>query len=312
MRIRQNERMLHITNGTSVSLRDTRLGGTVIYWNDVLHEGPVPAGMSLNELTRVRERFIAAYYGSSEAEVSFAERNAAMRDCANEDEVILWFEHDLYDQLQLIQILDSLAREAARPARLSMIHTDRYLGWHTPEELEARFETRVPVSDEHLEAAQAAWKAFRAPEPTAIEPLARSTNAALPYLAGALERHLQQFPALRNGISRTERQILESIESGLHEFGELFLADQKREERIFMGDCTFRCHLQRLARCRRPLVSFDERERYELTSFGRAVLDGAEDHVRANGIDRWLGGVHLCEGAPVWRWDAERSRLALS
>jgi hypothetical protein len=147
--------MLHITDGASVSLRNTRLGGTVIYWNDVLHEGPVPAGMSLDELTRVRERFIAAYFGLRQGEVSFAERNAAMRGCANEDEVILWFEHDLYDQLQLIQILDWLSREAARPARLSIIHTDRYLGWHTANELEARFETRVPVSDEHFEIAQA-------------------------------------------------------------------------------------------------------------------------------------------------------------
>jgi hypothetical protein len=155
-----------------------------------------------------------------------------------------------------------------------------------------------------------AWKAFRAPEPAGIEPLVRGTNGVLPYLGGALERHLQQFPALSNGVSRTERQILESIDSGLHEFGELFLADQKLEERIFMGDTTFRCHLQRLAKCRRPLVSIDERERYDLTAFGRAVLAGAEDHVRSNGINRWLGGVHLCEGAPVWRWDTDRSCLA--
>jgi hypothetical protein len=39
------------------------------------------------------------------------------------------------------------------------------------------------------------------------------------------------------------------------------------------------------------------------TAFGRQVHEGKEDHVRANGINRWLGGVHLCEGAPVWRWD---------
>src|SRR5207244_8037675 len=122
----------------------------------VLDEGPVPAGMSLDELTRVRERFIAAHYGLPETEASFAERNAGLRGCANEDEVILWFEHDLYDQLQLIQILDALAHAAPRPARLSMIHTGRYLGWHTPAELEARFETRVPVSDEHFETARAA------------------------------------------------------------------------------------------------------------------------------------------------------------
>jgi hypothetical protein len=37
----------------------------------------------------------------------------------------------------------------------------------------------------------------------------------------------------------------------------------------------------------------------ELTGFGRKVLAQQEDHVRANGIDRWLGGVHLCNGAAL-------------
>jgi hypothetical protein len=32
------------------------------------------------------------------------------------------------------------------------------------------------------------------------------------------------------------------------------------------------------------------------------VLAGKEDHVRVNGINRWLGGVDLRNGAPVWRW----------
>ncbi len=31
-------------------------------------------------------------------------------------------------------------------------------------------------------------------------------------------------------------------------------------------------------------------------------MRGEADHVRVNGIDRWLGGVHLCDNE-VWRWD---------
>ena len=37
--------MLHVTNGTSVSLSETVLGGDVLAWIDALHEGPVPAGL---------------------------------------------------------------------------------------------------------------------------------------------------------------------------------------------------------------------------------------------------------------------------
>ena len=38
------------------------------------------------------------------------------------------------------------------------------------------------------------------------------------------------------------------------------------------------------------------------------MLDGEADHVALNGIDRWVGGVHL-RGAPPWRWDEWREAL---
>src|SRR6185295_19412721 len=98
--------MLHITNGESVSIPQTGLPGQVVYWNDILHDGPVPSGLSLQELSRVRERFISEFLSLPPSEVSFARRDEAVLHFRDHEEVVLWFEHDLYDQLQLIQILD--------------------------------------------------------------------------------------------------------------------------------------------------------------------------------------------------------------
>jgi hypothetical protein len=39
------------------------------------------------------------------------------------------------------------------------------------------------------------------------------------------------------------------------------------------------------------------------------VLRGQEDYIRLNGIDRWLGDVHLFGAEAAWRWDQEASRL---
>jgi hypothetical protein len=33
------------------------------------------------------------------------------------------------------------------------------------------------------------------------------------------------------------------------------------------------------------------------------VLRGEEDHAALNGVDRWVGGVHLAGREPRWRWD---------
>jgi hypothetical protein len=33
------------------------------------------------------------------------------------------------------------------------------------------------------------------------------------------------------------------------------------------------------------------------------VLAGEADHVTLNGLDRWIGGVHLHGRHTPWRWD---------
>jgi hypothetical protein len=296
--------MLHVTNGDSVSIPETGLPGQVVYWRDILHDGPVPRGLPLQELSRVRERFIADYFTVPLSEVSFAQRDEAITHFRDHEEVVLWFEHDLYDQLQLIQLLDWFSRQDLASTRISLILVDSYLGPMEPEELVPLFETRHTVTEAEYKTAQAAWTAFRSPDPTGLVELRRSDTSALPFLGPALLRHLQQFPAVLNGLSRSERQILQLLESGLHEFHQLFPAAQRLEEIIWMGDATFLRYLDGLARAREPLIRPRNRG-FEITPFGRVVLAGKEDHVRVNGINRWLGGVHLCAGAPVWRWDEE-------
>ncbi len=294
--------MLHITNGESVSLPQTGLPGEFIYWNDVLHDGPVPRGLTLEELSLVRERFISEFFGTPLPEVSFRKRDEAIRRFRDHEEVVLWFEHDLYDQLQLIQVLTWFSQQDPGRTRLSLICVDLYLGPMHPHQLTPLFDARHPVTRSEFKTAQTAWDAFCSPEPTKLTALLQEDTSALPYLHDALVRHLEQFPSLRNGLSRSERQILDLTASGLSGFPELFPAAQKLEEHLWMGDSTFAQYIQRLARGRQPILSTAD-SRVEVTDFGRDVHGARADHVRANGINRWLGGVHLCEGAPAWRWD---------
>jgi hypothetical protein len=39
------------------------------------------------------------------------------------------------------------------------------------------------------------------------------------------------------------------------------------------------------------------------------VLEGRADHVGLNGIDRWIGGVHLKGDSVEWRWDRAAQRI---
>jgi len=79
----------------------------------------------------------------------------------------------------------------------------------TPDELASLLETRQPISDPHYEVARRAWQAFREPTPKALDELRQDDTSVLPYLAPAITRFLQEYPWTTDGLSRTERRLLE-------------------------------------------------------------------------------------------------------
>ena len=251
------ELILHVTNGDVVAelIRQCGLPGEVLPWRDALHDGPVPGGLSLQELSRVRARFVAEQLESGPYErvarefEARDERLKAFRRCR---EVTLWFEHDLYDQLQLIQLLHWFALRDAAATRLCLICIGEYsgvkpfhgLGQLTPQQLAGLHDTRHELSGAELTLGDRAWNAFSSARPLQLQELLREDVSPLPFLRAALLRHFEQFPSTRDGLARSERQILETLATERIELGAVFRRSQiDSEERPFMGDAAFLLHL---------------------------------------------------------------------
>ena len=231
--------MLHITNGDcAVAVLSRVVSGTFVPWDDVLHEGPVRAGLSLEELSAQRARFIAEAFNVplAEAERRFRERDAVFRKAGQHDEIVLWFEHDLYDQLQLIQVLAALGDRPGPP--VSLVCEAEYLGRMEPGRAAELFALRNPVTRRHVAEATHAWAAFRSPDPRELQKVKAS---ALPFLAAALRRQLQELPWTTDGLSLLQRNI---VHAGSKPFAQLFKA--VTEEPIFLGDAVLAWHLRRL------------------------------------------------------------------
>src|SRR5947207_4776309 len=97
------------------------------------------------------------------------------------------------------------------------------------------------------------------PDPTAIERFIETDTSALPFIATALRRHLEQFPAVDSGLSRTERQSLAVLrEHGSLPAGRLFAAVQRLEEQVFMGNGSFYRLMADLSSVRHPLLQISD------------------------------------------------------
>ncbi|HTZ54845.1 MAG TPA: hypothetical protein VMB20_07250 [Candidatus Acidoferrum sp.] len=305
----QQAATLHVTNGDAVVYLFKKAGvvGTHLPWRDALHEGPVPAGATLEELSRVRAEYLASRGFGKPIKLlhDFAARDATFRRAAEFAEVILWFEHDLYDQLQLLQILAELDAMRLEPGKVSLVQSDAYLGSMTADELIALFPRRRTVTAATCESAKSAWDALRADDPSALLAHAQRDAQGLPFLRAALRRLCQEFPWSGDGLSRSQRHALQAVAAGPARPDDLFRRAQAREEAPFLGDLAFAAIVRDLQLEPAPLVEGEEGE-LEPTARGRSALAGVEDWSQTQPLDRWIGGVHL-NADQRYCWDDDAS-----
>ena len=320
---------LIITNGDSVADPLTEAGAAdrILAWQDVLHEGPVPITATEAELREIRASFLQSTLSTSDRSVvaELEERDRLIEDHAGFDTIDLWFEHDLYDQLQVLQILTRL-NALGRTKNVHLLAVNTHLGPLPIDKLLGLSQNLVELNGSSFTAAADIWTAFRQPTPEGFADPSALPAPALPFVRQALRRALEQLPGVSDGLSRTERQILYSIDRGVARAGLLFARSIAMEEAAFLGDLSFFRILSDLQHCATPLIKglalsfepsvLDDGERrkafiqshVELTEAGQTVLSAKQDHASLNEIDRWLGGTHLT-ASNLWRYDQEERQL---
>ena len=261
--------MLHVTNTDSTveAIRAATRHNDVLPWRDVLHEGPTPANLTLEGMTDVRARFLADCGWAKYKEIR---REMGGRDAAllSAQQMTLWFEHDLGDQLQLLQILSSLI---GRKADIQLICTSQYLGPMDSQQMTALWKQRLPVTPAQFSLAERAWAAFCSPDRADLDALLKENLSPMPFLADALRRHLDDFPSEDKSLSRTDRQILQAVQDGAQMPKKIFWAFQAKEQARFMTDAVLELHIKRMTKIRPSLLTPIP---ITLTETGRKALAG--------------------------------------
>lgn len=328
--------MLHIHGGESSAntARQSTIPGEHFGWREALISGPAPSGVEGAEWRKLRARHLSDYYGVDlqKCEADLLGQEETLTTFSGHDEVVLWFEHDLFCQANMLYLLDWFAHHDLGKTRLSLICIGEFpgiekfrgVGQLNADQLTSLLDTRHEVSATEKKLATAGWQAYCADDPREIEKLLQTDSPALPFLKDALQLHLERFPFVRNGLGRIENRALELIHSGLNEFIDLFSRFGDAESVYGLGDFQLWVTLRQMTDTNEPMITIrngnhfgqelkSEQIRnsaFEITKAGEAVLKAEADFVELNGIDLWLGGVHLSGKTALWRWDEQNRKIA--
>lgn len=320
MRGRQMRVHVRCGNDIEAKLRDAGIDGDYLAFTDPIWLGPTADdfGSWLSGRSRLVADRSGLPFDAVRREMGEAYWRLG-RLPTRYNHIVLWFEHDLYDQACLVRVLAKLAARPALP-RVELVCIDRFpgiarfigLGQLAPEQLAGLWPRRKPVGRRQLALGTRAWAALRAASPRPIEALRTAGLGALPFLGAALGRHLQELPWTTDGLALTERLVLASLASGPRTAAALFVDAQARDPLPYMGDLFFRSIVRDLLAAPRPPIAVDGSTRrlawprrvIRLTQVGKALLDGRLDWQDERPAARWVGGIPVGAGGPGWRWDS--------
>src|SRR5882672_3831588 len=102
--------MLHIHNGdsTAETAKQSTLAGQHFALRESLITGPTPSGLAGAEWRKIRAKHLSEAYGVDlkECERDLLRQEETLASFPEHQEVVLWFEHDLFCQVHLLYLLN--------------------------------------------------------------------------------------------------------------------------------------------------------------------------------------------------------------
>jgi hypothetical protein len=304
--------VLHVLNGDETASVFARAGilGRTLVWRDILCEGPV---MPEIEAAGERAAYLARHLEIDAADYlrTWRDEQAALDAAGDEDEVILWFEQDLFCAVNLWYVLTHLRDGPALSLVYPSLDDVRGLGAAEPAQLAALFDARHPLRADAVARGRVAWHAYASPTPAEAQAQIHAGDGPFPFVAAALRRHLARLPALATGLNEIEEAALHDVAGGPRPFSAVFSAVTAREpvRRHGMGDVQLAATLRALAGGALPLVTIEGGSlaacrdwQVRLTAGGRAALTGDRAWQPPA---RWIGGIHVDSTTTKWRRDGD-------
>lgn len=299
---------LHIRCGRDLAdaLPAAGFDGDYLEFSDPVNAGPLPAVINVSSAEQEGQAFLdkrAAYLAETfeqditEVKARLLEEAQGLRESARYDKIVLWFEHDSYDQLILIRLLAWYFRLPDSWSRLYLMSIDRFEGvepFHgfgnlSPAQLASLEGQEKKLTLHQLNFGHKAWQAYCEHRLDDLWALSQKPNCPLPFFPRALKRHCQESPWLSDGLNLSQRLALQALDRGASTPVDVFKAVCASDPLPFQGDLMFWPQLRVLSEGDAPAITGfeDLKDPIALTDTGRALLAGEQAWEPGNGKNWW-------------------------
>jgi hypothetical protein len=330
VRIHLSSDMLHCG-----MIRESGVPSTDIVWAPELFSvGPILPPWEAQH-AQVRREFWKKLYGSlwdtSDMPDAYDSMCQALDKFTRADEIIIWAGPSLDEQLFFVwsvAVLLHLGLDKNK-IRYLLVNEDPYsrrslsrLGLSYQGYAQVLHTGGRILDDDEFLALEEAWQAICSPDPREATRCRRNTPPKLSLIFDRLEHLCRHYPSIKTGLNDFEYRLLQicakcgpsaiaiNVEYVVYDHDEF---DQHGSSQVLLPT------LLKLAsdELKHPLLKLegDPTEfrsfTVKLTDAGKAVLLGEANYVELNGIDKWIGGVHLKSPGPIWFYDIATTRLVL-
>ncbi len=215
---------LHITNGDSLTQRMKELNlvvGDFLTWREMLCEGPTEIEVETELSIKKRKAFLKKYYriDSSDYEEKFISQLKKIDQLTTYNQIILWFEYDLFCHINMIAAISLLLRKGINDIPVYLVCSGRIehekklfgLGELSDAQLKNHYQNKVLLNRDDLELASHVWTLYCESKPQKIAGQIKK-HSSFEYLSICLRAHLQRFPNMLTGLNVLEHNILEMID----------------------------------------------------------------------------------------------------
>ncbi|QLE02621.1 DUF1835 domain-containing protein [Galbibacter sp. BG1] len=289
---------LHITNGDSFTsvLKKLNIGGDIVTWREMLCEGKTINDVGSESFWKQRYDYLHKAYKITK-DTFINKTLKEYRNLCNQksqEEIVLWFEYDLFCQVNMIAVLSWLKKHRPQAAIHLVCSGDEDSSnklYALTELSEAKlldlYNNKLPLNKDDIEYADFIWQLYCENNPIRLQNAIQQNKSQLNYLSAAMESHLHRFPSLKNGLNELENQMLQKTISKKPKTKEEIISEMLKDQGIYgFGDMQY----NKMANNLRPLYrSFNPAK---LTKTGIKVAEKAENYYPNIKSDQeYLGGT---------------------